>query len=50
MTHLVISTIDFKVFETLAKDIDCTEHEKLIDNFALTLEEHVSVDILMIFG
>ena len=37
---LEVTKTDLKVFETLAKDIDCTEHEMLIDNCGFTLEEY----------
>ena len=37
---LEVTKTDLKVFETLAKDIDCTEHENLIDNCGFTLEEY----------
>ena len=37
---LEVTKTDLKVFETLAKDIDCTEHEMLIDDCGFTLEEY----------
>ena len=37
---LEVTKTDLQVFEPLAKYIDCTEHEKLIDNCGFALEEY----------